>query len=365
MLRLQIAFVALSGVIFLSCAPTDHPVDSTAQRRINASNDSIRYTGRIKHEVDSVTIYWPGTIIEIKFKGTTVSANLRDEFGQNYFNVVVDGRMTDVLKVKVRPAAYLLADSLADGEHVVQLIKRTEWDHGKTWFYGFEIDGELKALGERNKRVIEFFGNSITAGYAIEDKSGRDSPDSTNTNNYNTYASLTARHFQADCYLTIKSGIGILVSWFPLIMPELYNRLDPTDSTSRWDFHIKPQVVVINLFQNDSWLVKKPEHPSFIRQFGIQPPDDATITAAYKAFVSKVRAAYPDAHIICALGCMDAVKAGSPWRQYVTDAVTQLHDEKVLTYFFPYCERNGHPTEEDNKLMAENLIKFIEANVQW
>jgi hypothetical protein len=32
--------------------------------------------------------------------------------------------------------------------------------------------------------------------------------------------------------------------------------LDPVDSTSKWDFSgYTPDVVVINLFQNDSWLV--------------------------------------------------------------------------------------------------------------
>jgi hypothetical protein len=39
---------------------------------------------------------------------------------------------------------------------------------------------------------MEFYGNSITAGYAIEDFSGNDQPDSTYTNNYLSYAAITA-----------------------------------------------------------------------------------------------------------------------------------------------------------------------------
>ena len=53
------------------------------------------------------------------------------------------------------------------------------------------------------------------------------------------------------------------VSWDPLIMPEIYDRLVPTDSTSKWDFSLyRPDIVVVNLFQNDSWLVHLSDHPA-------------------------------------------------------------------------------------------------------
>ena len=43
-----------------------------------------------------------------------------------------------------------------------------------------------------------------------------------------------------------------MVSWFPLIMPEMYDRLTPTEASSKWDFSsYQPDVVVVNLFQND------------------------------------------------------------------------------------------------------------------
>ncbi len=110
------------------------------------------------------------------------------------------------------------------------------------------------------KRKIEFFGNSITCGYAINDKV-HDSPNGYYENNYDAYAAITARHFNAQYHCTSKSGIGIIVSWFPLIMPEMYDRLDPTDSASKWDFSkYTPDLVVINLLQNDSWIVNMPDN---------------------------------------------------------------------------------------------------------
>jgi hypothetical protein len=78
-----------------------------------------------------------------------------------------------------------------------------------------------------------------------------------------------------------------------------------------------------------------------------------------------LRIAYPKAYIICSLGCMDAVRPGAPWSQYITQSVASLNDSKILTHFFPYIERNGHPTEEHNVEMSKSLISFIEQHVAW
>ena len=137
----------------------------------------------------------------------------------------------------------------------------------------------------------------------------KDSPDSTYTNNYLSYAAITARHFDAEYHCICKSGIGITVSWHPLIMPEMYDRLIPTDPSSKWDFSLyKPDVVVVNLFQNDSWLVNMPEYDEFKVRFGTEAPNDDEIIAGYQQFIANLRQKYPYANIICSLGCMDAVK---------------------------------------------------------
>lgn len=326
------------------------------------SDENIRITGRVLRTADSVEIYWSGTSVLMRFSGQELKAVMKDAHGKNYFNVVIDGDSVRPIQLDSVRKNYTLASGLQPGEHTVELIKRNEWDKGSTWFYGIELsEAKLLPLPPPNKRVIEFFGNSITAGYAIDDTTGGDSPDSLKTNNYYTYAARTARHFDADFYCTVKSGIGITVSWFPLIMPELYARLNPENPDSQWDFNsVTPQVVVINLLQNDSWLVNMPDHPSFKARFGDKAPDGKQIISAYKSFVKKIRDVYPSANIICALGSMDATKAGSPWPGYVETAIKELNDKKIHTLFFPFTNKPGHPRRDDNEKMAEQLIRFIE-----
>ena len=353
-------------LIFLGSCILSEKGTTFSAKHYNAQDDLIRITGRVQRG-DSVAMFWPATSVLVRFKGNALKAFLRDERGRNYFNVIIDHDSVRYIKLDSGKNYYTLASGLSDGEHTVELIKRTEWDQGKTWFHGMLVnDGELTTLPEEKKRVIEFFGNSITAGYAIDDNTGSDNPDSIYTNNYYTYAAITARHFDADLYATVKSGIGITVSWFPLIMPEMYDRLDPSDSSSRWDFKsVTPQVVVINLLQNDSWLVKMPDHPSFKQRFGAKAPSASDIKDAYKRFVQQIRGVYPQAYIICALGSMDATKAGSPFPMYVSDVVKSLNDPKINTLFFPYTNKPGHPRRADNEAMARILIDYIDKNIKW
>jgi hypothetical protein len=264
--------------------------------------------------------------------------------------------------------SYLLASGLPFGKHKVQLFKRTESDKGKTCFYSFNTPDNtiLLSLPAAKKRKMEFYGNSITCGYAIEDNSSQDSEYGYFENNYLSYSAITSRHFDAQYFCISKSGIGIMVSWFPLIMPEMYERLDPTDSTSKWNFcNYMPDVVVINLFQNDSWLVKMPESEQFKYRFGIKAPDEDYIIMSYKNFVVSIRNKYPNANIICSLGNMDATQDGSPWPGYIQHAVGQLHDQKIYIHFFKCKNTDGHPKVAEQKAMANDLIEFIENNIKW
>ena len=340
-----------------------------AQNIVVKSHDvHIRYSGRIIMTDEAAELTWSASSIKMNFKGTGVKAVLKDEHGYDYWNVIIDGKVVSVIQPDSIQKEYTLVSGLAEGNHTVELFKRTEWAMGKTWFYGFELDRYASVLlpPPQQKRKIEFFGNSITCGYAIEDTTGQDRGTAPYENAYLSYASITARHFDAELHSTTKSGIGIMVSWVPLIMPELYNRLDPTDAESKWDFSkYKPDLVVINLLQNDKWIVNLPDNDQFKAKFGTKPPTDEQIIKAYKDFVKTIRSKYPKAPIICAIGNMDAVKAGEPWPGYVQKAVVQIGDKNIYTHVFPYKNTPGHPSKKEQQVLADDLIAFIDQNIKW
>ncbi len=349
-------------VILLSCT-------NKKELFVNYLNHEIEYWGRI----DTVTnkgagLYWSGTSIKLNFKGEKIGVIMKDETGDNYYNVIIDNDSISLLRPDTTEQYYQLTAGLSEGKHSIEIFKRTEWDRGKTTFYGFSINNNAEVLPKSapKKRKIEFYGNSITAGYAVEDTSGSDSPDSIFTNNYLSYSAITARRFDAEYQCICKSGIGITISWFSFIMPDIYNRLAPADSTSNWDFsQYQPDVVVINLFQNDSWLVNLPDRTDFKANFGTEAPSDEYLVNAYRQFVAKLRSHYPDASIICALGSMDATREGSKWPVYIKQAVESLNDNKLYTHFFPFKDTPGHPSVKEQEEMANSLVTFIEQNIKW
>ncbi len=331
-------------------------------------NDAhIVYEGRVAKKNDAAVLMWSGTAVKINFKGTGISGIFKESDTANYYNVFIDSQLIRVVHFDTIVKTYVLANDLKDTAHTLELYKRTAWDKGKVFFYGFVFSNAAILLPptEQPARKIEFFGNSITCGYGVEDNSN-DLGIGFFENSYNTYAAITARHFNAQAHYTVKSGIGITISWFPLLMKEMYSRLDATNPNSKWSFSSYiPDVVVINLLQNDYWLVKMPEHAEFKKNFGSKAPDSVFIIQQYKNFVQLVRQQYPQAKIICMLGNMSITENGSPWPSYVQTAVDAMHDKNIFTLFVPYKETPGHPNKEEQKILAQALINFIKKNIKW
>lgn len=335
---------------------------------IDFSDSRINYEGRIGTLTGARQLYWAGSTINIVFKGIEVWAKMNDEKGDSYYTVIIDNDSIRKMPLVKGSHLYKLCDDLTDTTHTLTLFKSTQWDKGSTLFYGFMLGAGTKLLAWVNtkKRAIEFYGNSITCGSAVEDTAGHNSGGARYENNYLSYAAITARHYNAAYQCIARSGIGLMVSWYPLIMPEMYNRLNPRDVKGRWNFtQFTPGIVVVNLMQNDSWLVKLSSNEQFIKRFGKKPPTARFIVAAYKQFITGIRNKYPNTNIICALGSMDAVAPDSPWPSFIQQAVQQMHDKKIYAFFFPYKNTPGHPGISEQRQMAESLICFIDGNIKW
>lgn len=345
----------------------------TSNQKIILSNDrNLDYMGRVGFSDSSAEFYWSGTSVSINVKGTKelkVVLDVKRDF--NYYYAIVDGNTSDLKKIKVGAGkkSYTLATFSDLKKHHIELVKITNTDDNTTYFYGFEIDknGSILKSDKEKKRKLEFFGDSITCGHGVDvPGDSTDSGAPKYFNNYKTYGAITARYFDTQYHCTAKSGIGIAVSWFPQIMPEIYNLVNPNDANSKWNFSSYiPDIVVVNLFQNDNWLVNEPNNEEFKVRFGTEKPKDDFMIKAYADFISKIRANYPMAQIICCLGSMDATRSGSKWPSLINSAVASLNDKKIVTHFFPYKNTGGHPKVKEQQAMADDLIQFIKDKKFW
>ena len=358
--------MALAGLLQL--APMLAPTLALAVNRIAPDDKHLQTTGRIDdRDPARPVLSWPGTQIAGTFTGTSLAIVLDDERGQNFYNVFLDGdtKRPIILQADKGQQSYVVANGLAPGAHSFLITRRTEGAEGPSVFLGLELDdkAELLAPPARLSRRIEFFGDSITSGMGNEaPDDGRDDL-AKDKNSYLSYASITARALEAEAHITSQSGIGVMISWFPFTMPDFHDQSNAVgDNDSRWDFsRWTPDVVVVNLMQNDAWLIG--------RDHKLQPePDDAQRIAAYQAFVANVRLLYPQAYIVCALGSMDATRAGSPWPGYVRSAVKNLAaagDKRIDTVFFPFTGYGQHPRVRQHQANAAILTRFIRKKMGW
>ena len=60
---------------------------------ISYSNPKIEYWGRIDStKAESASLYWSGTSIKMNFEGESIAALLKDESGDNFYNIIIDNK---------------------------------------------------------------------------------------------------------------------------------------------------------------------------------------------------------------------------------------------------------------------------------
>ena len=341
--------------------------NSWANKVISADNENYLYSGRIDFsQPKNPEISWPGTSIKANFTGSYLALVLEDDLGKNYFNVIIDNDDSApyVLEAKQGEATYVISTALTNTSHSVEIYKRTEGEEGASYFKGIVIDDNASILAPpaRPNRRIEIFGDSITSGMGNEGADNGADHLGAEKNNYLAYGAIAARALNAELHTISQSGIGVMISWFDFIMPQFYDQLSAVgNNNSQWDFSTwTPDVVLINLMQNDKWLIDNEKR--------LQPiPSDKERIAYYQNFVAKIRALYPQAQLICALGSMDATQ-NNKWPNYVSQAVANMHqagDKKVHTLFFEFTGYGQHPRVAQHKDNATKLVAFIREKMNW
>ncbi|HOT13355.1 MAG TPA: T9SS type A sorting domain-containing protein [Bacteroidales bacterium] len=332
---------------------------------IPANSSLIEYTGRIDFSNPLAPKFsYSGVSIRACFTGTSIAAIMNDNIGKNYYNVILDGKVTDTINVSIGQKTYLLAEGLENKVHEIELFKRTEQEFGKTEFLGFVVDKDanLSTIVNQREKMIEFIGNSITCGYGNEGKNGEKFGPTTE-NHYLTYAAITSRNFNARHLAVCKSGIGIYRNYDgpatgdAECMTNLYTRTFLYDDKPKYSFAQKPDLVCIDLGTND---------------FSTTGCDSARFINNYFRLIDTIQTKYAMPEIICLAGPMMSGSALVTIKKYLTfiaDSATKKGKGKV--YFFEMSAQSGdvgidyHPNVTQHKKNAQELTDFIVKTKGW
>lgn len=272
----RILWITIVGtVLLLASAVNIFPATRAhaATQSIAPTNANIKYVGR--WDTSSSTVYnsyWPGAYFVTQFTGTTVSLQLG---GSSNIYVSID-HGADTLYSAAQGTVNLTPTPLASGTHFLRVAARTDFDY--IAFQGLLLDGGATLVAPTlSNKLIEFIGDSITAGYTDNKYALSD------------YAWLIGEQLGVQHTQIAQSGICLVdnIQCFspnPIGMSRQFFKLqNPSFPTSpSWDFsRYQPSAVVINLGTNDT-------------SFNVT---DATFQSTYETFLRNIRGVYPTARI--------------------------------------------------------------------
>ncbi len=336
-------------------------------KEIPFSPSEVLITGRADYSDPSMATFdWPGTVIESRFTGTSIAANLS---GICRYNCIIDGKEPSLIEVTSGAMnTYLLGSDLSEGEHTIRLEKRYETNWYTTSFGGFSIDdtANLLPLPPRPSQKIEFIGDSYSVGYGVESPSREGSSGAYEefTNITKDYVMITANYFGAEPMVCAISGKGLVENlansesgWnIPTLYEYVLQSRIHGGTLEKWDFSkFTPDLVVINLGGND-----------FSERTTSPEVDSATFVAAYRAFLGKIRARYPSTKFVLC--------ANYDWPKNLKIPAVQavIAEEKAAgnsdCFFYDFTRKGSsgwsgldwHPNVEEQQGIADGLIALIE-----
>ncbi len=322
------------------------------------SRNKIKYSGRFDFSnSEKVEFGWAKTSLTINFIGNKVYADMESD-GEDYFLVVLDGELYNKSFPVTERKLYKLVEDIEEGEHILELVKRTETFVGTTSFYGFEIfNGKILEAPKEKELKIEIFGDSISCGYGNESENEFGDFYSKDENSYSSYGAIAARKLNAELTITAWSGLGLVRNYddSPMPLPERIDWITNKDTNKKWDFsNYIPNIVIINLGTND---------------FNGNPPSKESFVEGYRKLITRIRNYYGKVKIICAIGPAMEGKALEDIRDYVKNHVVEYYNSKEDKdiFFLEHShqkEENGygqayHPSQITHNIMADELVEKI------
>lgn len=277
--------------------------------------------------------------------------------------VFVDGVLTNDLVLENENTEIQVA--LGGGTRTVKLIKLSESMHSCVGLTGVTCVNATAPTPTEEKLRIEFIGDSITAGYGL-DEPNPNASFSTRTENFSeTYAYLCASALGADCWGVAYSGYGV-VSGFSSNASKnagavlslyydkaLTNCTDVSDEAATWGFYEnQPHYIVINLGTNDA------------NTYCCTEARCQEFAEKYQELLSMVRSRNPGAYILCVLGDMNG-KLYPYIEQAVQSYSATYGDAGVSSMYLPFYMDvyppaiSGHPSKESNFVAAQELTAVL------
>ncbi len=342
-----------------------NPVDTSSKEK------QFVYRGRVELDKEGhLKLIGSASSVSFNFSGNECAVYLKSEDifeHQNYVAIELDGKYIERLRIeKGASKAYSIAISDKKKTHQLTIYKATEAANGSVLFSGTTAKIIPIKKKKRDKKRIEFIGNSITCGMGNDTKV---IPCETGEwydqhNAYWAYGPILSRNLGVDFLLSSVSGIGMYRNWNDenieeAIMPEVYENLYLNkDNSKPYDFSFQPDVVSICLGTNDlsNGDGKKPRLPF----------NEEKYVSNYINFIKTIYKHYPKVQIVLLNSPMVSGERNELLVNCLKKVITSFENnkihKKIALFEYKPMEPKGcgyHPDIDDHIEMAKQLTPFF------
>ena len=337
---------------FMTVLPEDY-VETTVN--LQKEQNLFKTFNRVFYNDKGLNMDWPGSAFEFEAEcGGDISVTYNSAIAP-YFQIYVDGQ--EGLRVRASSGTgktMKIAENLAPGKHVIRMVRDTDITKQGELFAVSDVvftgkKDTMKAT-EDKKLLIEFVGDSITAGKYTEMQ--YESGDAIHAAT-NSYAYLTAEALDADYSIVARGGCGYFrVSTCPKTINQLYPYYNGfAENPVAYKPARQADVVVIAMGTNDGTANVEESYKNGTVPF-------ATMEEAMTDLVKQVRAMHgSDVKIVLLYGMMSTTWIGESKRVAEAEG---LFRKQVTTN---RDGGNNHPSIEGHQKFADQLVKFLQKDV--
>ncbi len=218
-------------------------------------SSTFRYIGRVKPTSGGLIFDHSASTLEFQgFMTGEVNLTISSTNGESYYTVYIDGKRSDT-RFKVSGANQVITVAKFTGKyfHRISIVKQTEVDWSTSTIHRLQITGYLEKAPAQKDLYIEFYGDSLTAGYGNIGKPGDSNAGSAPYEDATkTYGYLLSQRLDADCSILARSGVGLAPCWSERFY-ERFSKYSYSRGSEQFRFTGArvPDLVVIHLGAND------------------------------------------------------------------------------------------------------------------
>ena len=310
----------------------------------------------------------------VSFKGTSLSVRIYSAAGAlgtfgGYIRVYFGGETKRVpLSKNGEYYDLTVASGLnADEIHTVKVLKAVEEDFSRVYISGITTDGAFYTPDEQSELLIDFYGDSITAGFGVLGNGGEQVISTEYCDGTLTYAAKIAEYLSADYNVMAKHGISLSSACdsnsVGFYMKDAYKNYS-VYCDEEWDYSAyQPDVIVINLGTNDyNSLIDATTgkfNPNYSTALKLK-----TFISEYTEFILNLHEKCPKAKILCCLGMMGGASLYAKISGMVDTLIAEGKDYVYgVELYTGKLGGYGHPSVESNEVNAEIILELMSAEL--